>query len=94
VLTPSETNYSILEKLVLALVHASRRLRRYLQAYAIEVLICFPLQQVLKRPKLSGRLAKWAIVLGGLDIKFKGRNAVKGLVITDENPRGDEYRKQ
>jgi hypothetical protein len=33
VMSTSEVNYSILEKLVLALVNASRRLRRYFQAH-------------------------------------------------------------
>jgi hypothetical protein len=75
----------------MALVHASRRLRRYFQAHVIEFLTSFPLQQVLRRPELSARLAKWAIELGGLEIEFKGRNAVKGHVVSDfmtEIPEG------
>jgi hypothetical protein len=83
VLTASEVNYSVLEKLVLALVHASIRLSRYFQAHIIEVLTSYPLQQVLRRPELSGRLAKRAIELGGLDIEFKGRTTVKGQVLAD-----------
>ncbi|KAD4586584.1 hypothetical protein E3N88_24185 [Mikania micrantha] len=35
-LTPPEINYTMLEKLVLALVHSSRRLRRYFQAHQVE----------------------------------------------------------
>ena len=33
-----ENNYPILEKLVLALIHATRHLRRYFQAHQVEVL--------------------------------------------------------
>jgi hypothetical protein len=41
VLTSSKVNYSILEKLVLALLHASRRLRRHFQAHVIDVLTSY-----------------------------------------------------
>jgi hypothetical protein len=40
---------------------------------------------------LSGRLANWAIELGGLEIEIKGRNVVKGQVVADfvaETPEG------
>ena len=58
VLTDPEKRYSILEKLVLALVHASRRLRRYFQGHPVIVLTNCKLQNVLRKPDLSGRLAK------------------------------------
>ncbi|KAK1417533.1 hypothetical protein QVD17_26662 [Tagetes erecta] len=91
VLTQSEANYTMMEKLVLALVHASRRLKRYFEDHPIEVLTSVPLQQVLKRPEISGRLAKWAIELGTLEITYKPRTAIKGQVLADfiaETPEG------
>ncbi|KAK9070269.1 hypothetical protein SSX86_010669 [Deinandra increscens subsp. villosa] len=93
VLTDAEANYSILEKLVLALVHASRRQRRYFQAHDIEILTSYPLQHVLRKPDLSGRLCKWAIELGVYSLTFKPRTAVKGQVIADfisEIPAGTQ----
>jgi hypothetical protein len=93
VLTPPKANYSMIKKIVLALVHASGRQRRYFQAYVVEVHTNFPLHQVLRRPELSGRLAKWAIELGALAIEFKPRPAVKGQVIADfiaEIPEGEQ----
>ncbi|KAD7478315.1 hypothetical protein E3N88_01451 [Mikania micrantha] len=78
-----ETRYSPMEKLALSLVHASRRLRRYFQAHEIEVQTEHPIQQVLRCPEISGRLAKWAIELGAFDIKYRPRSAVKGQVIAD-----------
>ncbi|KAI3829139.1 hypothetical protein L1987_03255 [Smallanthus sonchifolius] len=93
VLTDPETMYSLLEKLTLALVHASRRLRRYFQAHPVEILTNFPIQQVLKKPELSGRLAKWAVELGALSLEYKPRTALKGQVIADflaEIPEGRE----
>ncbi|KAI3798457.1 hypothetical protein L1987_33734 [Smallanthus sonchifolius] len=78
-----ETRYSPMEKLVLSLVHASRRLRRYFQAHNIEVQTEHPIQQILRRPEISGRLAKWAIELGAFELKYKPRSAMKGQVVAD-----------
>ncbi|GJW26430.1 reverse transcriptase domain-containing protein [Tanacetum coccineum] len=74
VLQGAELNYPALEKLVLALVHAARRLRRYFQSHTITVLINTPIKQMLTGPKKTGRVAKWAIELGEHDIVFLRRN--------------------
>ena len=83
VLTDPETRYSTMEKLVLTLVYASRRLRRYFQGHHIHVLSDYKLNNVLRRPELSGRLAKWAIELGEHTITYKTRPAIKGQVLAD-----------
>ncbi|KAI3828871.1 hypothetical protein L1987_02981 [Smallanthus sonchifolius] len=83
VLTCPETRYSTLEKLVLALVHTSRRLNIYFQAHPVTVLTNHKLQNVLRRPELSGRLAQWAIELGAHQLTYKPRPAIKGQVLAD-----------
>ena len=50
-LVNAETRYLPLEKLVLALVHATRKLPHYFQAHTFYVLIEYPLQSLLKRSK-------------------------------------------
>ncbi|XP_022040201.1 uncharacterized protein LOC110942744 [Helianthus annuus] len=82
-LTGPETRYSMIEKLVLALVHASRRLRRYFSGHVITVLTNYHLGQILSKPDIAGRLAKWAIELGGYNIFYKPRPAIKGQVLAD-----------
>ncbi|XP_076941531.1 uncharacterized protein LOC143611127 [Bidens hawaiensis] len=82
-LADAETRYSTLEKLVLSLVQTARRLRRYFQGHPIHVLTNFRLQNVLSKPELSGRLAKWAIELGEHAIEYKPRPAIKGQVLAD-----------
>ena len=47
-----------MEKLVLALVTATRKLRPYFQAHTIEVPTEYPMKQVLHKPEASGRLMK------------------------------------
>ncbi|GJX19165.1 reverse transcriptase domain-containing protein [Tanacetum coccineum] len=68
VLQGAELNYPALEKLILTLVHAARRLRRYFQADTITVLTNTPIKQILIGPEKTRRVAKWAIKLGKHDI--------------------------
>nr|GEU91477.1 putative reverse transcriptase domain, ribonuclease H-like domain protein [Tanacetum cinerariifolium] len=79
----AELKYPELEKLILALVYAARRLRRYFQAHPIQVLNDKPINQILAKPGKSGRIAKWAIELGEHEIKFRGTNSIKGKILTD-----------
>ena len=69
-LLDAEARYPELEKLALALMVASRKLRPYFLAHPIDVLINYPLRQVLQKPEASGRLLKWAIELGQFKINF------------------------
>ena len=64
----AEERYPRMEKLILALVTASRKLRPYFQAHTIEVPIEYPMKQVLHKPKVSRRLMKWAIELSEFNI--------------------------
>ncbi|XP_022024794.1 uncharacterized protein LOC110925130 [Helianthus annuus] len=73
----------MIEKLVLALVHASRRLRRYFSGHVITLLTNYHLGQILSKPDVAGRLAKWAIELGGYNILYRPRPAIKGQVLAD-----------
>ncbi|GKE08944.1 reverse transcriptase domain-containing protein [Tanacetum coccineum] len=79
----AELEYPELEKLILALVYAARKLRRYFQAHPIQVQSDKPIKQILARPEKLGRIAKWAIKLGEHEIKFRGRNSVKGHILAD-----------
>ena len=72
-----------MEKLILALVTAARKLRPYFQAHTIEVLIEYPMKRVLHKPETSGRLMKWAIELSEFDIRYKPKTAIKGQVLAN-----------
>ena len=82
-LKDTETRYSKIEKLVLALVVASRKLRHYFQGRDITVLTNQPLRRVLHRPDISGRLASWTVELSQFSIEFAPRTAVKSQVLSD-----------
>ena len=72
-----------MEKLILALVIAARKLRPYFQAHTIEVPTEYPMKQVLHKPETSRRLMKWAIELSEFDIIYNLKTTIKGQVLED-----------
>nr|GEX36498.1 reverse transcriptase domain-containing protein [Tanacetum cinerariifolium] len=76
-------NYSPMEKLVLSLVFAAKRLRRYFQAHPIAVITDQPIKQVMSHPDAAGRLQKWSIMLGEHYITYRPRTSIKGQILAD-----------
>nr|GFA44304.1 reverse transcriptase domain-containing protein [Tanacetum cinerariifolium] len=76
-------NYSPMEKLVLSLVIAAKRLRRYFQAHPLTVIPDQPIKQVMSRPDAVGRLQQWSIMLGEHNITYRPRTSVKGQILVD-----------
>ena len=60
-----EMHYLPLEKAILALVHATRKLPHYFQAHTVVVLTQLPLKSILRSADFIGRVAKWGTILGG-----------------------------
>ena len=79
----AEERYPRMEKLILALVTAARKLCPYSQAHTIEVPTEYPIKQVLHKPETSGRLMKWAIELSEFDIRYKPKTVIKGQILAD-----------
>ena len=79
----AEERYPKMEKLILVLVTATRKLHPYLQAHTIEISTEYPMKQVLHKPETSGRLMKWAIELSKFDIRYKLKTAIKGQILID-----------
>ena len=72
-----------MEKLALALVIASRKLRPYFHSHTIRVLTNYPLRQVLQKLNALGHLLKWAIELSQINIEFVPLPAIKGQAFAD-----------
>ena len=79
----AEERYPKMEKMILALVTTSRKLRPYFQAHTIEVSTEYPMKQILHKPETSRRLIKWVIELSEFDIRYKPRIAIKGQILAD-----------
>ena len=73
----------MMEKLAFALITASRKLRHYFQAHAINVLIDHPLKKAMNKLEAVGRLIQWAIELSEFDIKYQPRSAIKAQALAD-----------
>ena len=78
-----EVRYLPLEKAILAVVHATRKLPHYFQAHTVVGLIQLPLKSVLKSVDYTGRIVKWGTILGAFDIKYMPRTSIKGQVLAD-----------
>ncbi|KAJ9542262.1 hypothetical protein OSB04_028768 [Centaurea solstitialis] len=79
----AETRYTSMEKLLLGLVTAAKKLRHYFESHHIIVVTNYPLKTVLRKPELTGRLAKWSIYLSGFDLTYKPKTAIKSQALAD-----------
>lgn len=68
-LQEAEVHYLPLEKAILAIVHAIRKLPHYFQTHTVVVLTQLPLQSLLRKSDYTRRIAKWGTILGAFDIK-------------------------
>ena len=82
-LNKAEVRYLPLEKAILVVVHATRKLPHYFQARIMVVLTQLPLKSVLRSADYTGRIAKWGTILGAFDIKYMPRTSIKGQVLAD-----------
>jgi hypothetical protein len=70
VLSDSKIRYRHVQKLLYALLITSRKLRHYFESHNITVVTYFPLEDILHNRDATGRISKWAIELGALNINF------------------------
>ncbi|KAL4581685.1 hypothetical protein LXL04_006212 [Taraxacum kok-saghyz] len=78
-----ETRYSHLEKLILALVMASTKLRHYFETHPIHVKTNYPIKSVMRKPEMSGRMAKWSVKLSTYNIIYEPKTAIKSQALAD-----------
>jgi hypothetical protein len=61
----------------------SQKLRHYFQEYSVSVIIDYPLDDILRNQDATGKISKWAVELGALNIDFKPRTAIKSQALID-----------
>uniref|UniRef100_A0A2N9FD92 Integrase catalytic domain-containing protein n=1 Tax=Fagus sylvatica TaxID=28930 RepID=A0A2N9FD92_FAGSY len=79
----AEERYSNMEKLVFALLIASRKLRPYFQSHPIIVLTNYPLRKAMNKPDAAGRLVQWSIEMSEFHIDYRSRTAIKAQALAD-----------
>jgi hypothetical protein len=82
VLLESKTCYRPVQKLHYAVLITSGKLRHYFQ-YSITVVTDYPLGDILQNQDATGRISKWEVELGALNIDFKPRTAIKSQALVD-----------
>ena len=79
-----ECKYLMIERLCLALVWATRRLRHYVTEYSILLVSRLdPLRYLFDRPVLTGRLMRWLVLLIEFDIQYVTQKSVKGSIVAE-----------
>jgi hypothetical protein len=71
VLSESKERYQPVHKLLYAVLITSWKLRHYFQEYLISIVTVYPLGDILRNQDATGRISKWAVKLGALNIDFK-----------------------
>jgi hypothetical protein len=83
VLSLSKKNYTELEKVLYAVLMASRKLRHYFQAYHIIVPSSQPLKDIMRNREATGRIGKWAAELNEFSIDYVHRSSIQSEALAD-----------
>ena len=78
-----EVRYLPLERAILAVVHAIRKLPHYFQSNTVVVLTKLPLRSLLRSVDYIWRIAKWGTILGFFYIKYMPHTSINGQVLVD-----------
>ena len=79
----AEVCYLRLEKTILAVARATRKLLHCFQSYTVVVLTQLPFRSLLRSADYKRRIAKWGTILGAFDIKYMPPTSIKGQVLAD-----------
>ena len=82
-----EMRYVMIERLCLALVWATRRLRHYMTEYSVHLISRLdPLRYLFDRFALISQLIRWLVLLTEFDIHYVTQKSIKGSIIADHLP--------
>jgi hypothetical protein len=82
-LSPSKRNYTKMEKVMYAVLMASRKLWHYFQSHNIIVPSSQPLKDIIRNREASGRIGKWATYLNEFIIDFIHRSSIQSQALTN-----------
>ncbi|GAU51646.1 hypothetical protein TSUD_414680 [Trifolium subterraneum] len=82
--TDCESRYSMLEKTCCALAWASKRFRQYMINHTTWLISKMdPIKYIFEKPALTGRIARWQMLLSEYDIEYRTQKAIKGSILAD-----------
>ena len=71
VLRDARERYPLMQKLLLAILIASRKMMSYFRSHPITVVSKYNLRSPLENPLATGRISWWAMELQGFGLKFE-----------------------
>jgi len=79
-----EMNYSLLERICCALVWAAHRLRQHMLSYITWLVSKMdPVKYIFEKPALTGRNARWQVLLSEFDIVYVTQKVIKESTLAD-----------
>ena len=82
--TAYEMNYSLLERTCCALAWATHHLRQYMLSYTTWLVSKMdPVKYIFEKPALTGRIARWQVLLLEFDIVYVTQKGIKGSTLAD-----------
>src|SRR3954470_18492151 len=82
-LTKPQQRYPHYQKLLLAIIMASRKVSHNFDEHSITIVSSAPLADILNNPGATDRVAKWKIELSPRDLQFKHPTSIKAQVLPD-----------
>jgi ribonuclease HI len=83
VLTDSKIRYPHIQKLLYAFLITFCKLRHYFKSHKITIITDFPLGEILRNKDATGRISKWEVELGALNIDFSPWKAITPQALAD-----------
>jgi len=79
-----ESRYSMLKKTCCALAWAAKRLRHYMVNHTTWLISKMdPIKYIFEKPALTGRIARWQMLLSEYDIVYRTQKEIKGSILAD-----------
>ena len=79
----------MMQKLLLAILIASCKMRPYFEGHPITVVSKYNLRSPLETPLATGRISTWAMELQGFGLKFEHTDNIKSQALADFHSRVD-----
>ena len=83
VLRDAHEQYPMMQKLLLAILIASSKLRHYFEAHPITVVSQYNLRHPLQDREATGCIAEWALEILGFGLQFDCVTAIKSQALAD-----------